>query len=299
MFKTNFLQCILTMKKLIITADDYGMSVSINSAIEQCISAGTVHSTCVMTNMLESRHAIQLKSRFPEISVGIHWTLTEGKPILAAGKVPSLVNKHGYFYSAKEFRKRWLLGKIIRGDIRKELLAQHQRFLELAGVPAYWSVHENVHIWPTLFQFFTRVANELHISTMRNNARIMLPNAHTAFENKLGRPLNFLKNKIIAHFSSWARREGMSMSAGLINLDGYPLGNVSIEEAVRQLGYPKREQPFELIIHPATYLEPGLFGNLLDSRITEYRYFAQPEVLERLGGLGIELVGFKSLSSNS
>ena len=60
-------------KELIITADDYGMCESVNAAIEACISAGTVLSTNVMTNMPCCESAIQLRQRFPEypwVSIG-------------------------------------------------------------------------------------------------------------------------------------------------------------------------------------------------------------------------------------
>ncbi|MGN1059927.1 MAG: ChbG/HpnK family deacetylase, partial [Clostridia bacterium] len=68
------------MKQLIITADDYGMSAGVNEAIEQGVSAGLITSTNVMVNMEYLQEVSLLKKKFPALSVGLHWTLSAGKP---------------------------------------------------------------------------------------------------------------------------------------------------------------------------------------------------------------------------
>ena len=67
-------------RRLIITADDYGMCGSVNDAIEECLGAGTVRATCAMVNMPLFNATASLRHKFPGCSVGIHWTLTQGKP---------------------------------------------------------------------------------------------------------------------------------------------------------------------------------------------------------------------------
>lgn len=70
------------MKQLIITADDYGMSRAVNDAIEAGMAAGLITTTNVMTNMPLYKEAKTLKDTFPNVSVGVHWTLSgAGKPV--------------------------------------------------------------------------------------------------------------------------------------------------------------------------------------------------------------------------
>lgn len=64
------------MKQLIITADDYGMSRAVNDAIEAGMAAGLITTTNVMTNMPLYKEAKTLKDKFPNVSVGVHWTLS-------------------------------------------------------------------------------------------------------------------------------------------------------------------------------------------------------------------------------
>ena len=93
------------MKKLIITADDYGMSRAVNDAIDAGIDAGLITSTNVMVNMPFFKEALKLKDK-AGVSVGLHWVLACGKPILSSKEIPSLVASNGEFYSYPEFRAR-------------------------------------------------------------------------------------------------------------------------------------------------------------------------------------------------
>jgi hypothetical protein len=209
--------------------------------------------------------------------------------------VPSLINSHGRFFSHSEFRKRWLIGKISKEEIRKELTAQYRRFRELAAAPDYWNTHENVHVWPILFQLFTKVGKELSIGMMRSHVRVTVPYRGTATQYNLSHPIYCFKGQLISRFSSWARREGMAIPAGLIYLPGFPGGTTDIEDAIRRISWPKIPASLELVIHPATQVETDLFGNFTDSRIEEYHYFAQPDVADHLQRLGCRLVRFDSL----
>jgi YdjC-like protein len=93
-------------RRLIITADEYGMCASVNHAIDECLGAGTVRATCVMVNMPLFNATASLRHKFPNFSVGIHWTLTQGRPILTPAQLPTLVGPNGEFHPVLEFRHR-------------------------------------------------------------------------------------------------------------------------------------------------------------------------------------------------
>ena len=118
------------MKKLIITADDYGMSRAVNDAIDAGIEAGLITSTNVMTNMPLYKEAIKLKEN-PNISVGLHWVLACGKPVLPREVIPTLVAENGEFFPYPEFRSRLRKKQISFDDIKKELVAQYNLYFHL------------------------------------------------------------------------------------------------------------------------------------------------------------------------
>ncbi len=79
--------------QLIVTADDFGFTAGIDLGIADCAEAGGITATCVMTNMPHWHDIASFVERHPDISIGVHWTLTQGKPVLAANRVPSLVDE--------------------------------------------------------------------------------------------------------------------------------------------------------------------------------------------------------------
>ena len=64
------------MKFLIINADDFGYSHSINKGIIEAIENGTVTSTSVMVDAIASDEAKDL-TKYPDLSIGLHFELKE------------------------------------------------------------------------------------------------------------------------------------------------------------------------------------------------------------------------------
>ena len=160
-------------KQLIITGDDYGLCPAVNDAIEECLAAGTMRATCIMANMPSCAGAASLRQKFPRSALGVHWNLTQGTPVLEPARVPTLVDGAGQFYGS--LRRRWLTRKLDRDEVRAELLAQYERFRSLAGAADFWNTHQDVHVFPGLFQLFVEFGKALKIPAMRCHERFTLP----------------------------------------------------------------------------------------------------------------------------
>ena len=89
---------------LIINADDFGMCNSVNEAIFGALKNGIVHSTTLMVPCPWALHALHFLADHPEIPFGVHltvisdWVDYRWGPVTPGKKVPSLINKAGYFY---------------------------------------------------------------------------------------------------------------------------------------------------------------------------------------------------------
>ncbi len=281
--------------KLIVTADDYGMCGAVNEAIDECLGAGVVRATCVMTNMPAVAAASSLRNRFPQRSIGIHWNLTQGQPILPASEVPSLVSHDGRFHSSSELRRRWLSRRLNLEEVRAELTAQYQRFYELAGTPDFWNTHEDAHVWPGLFETCVALGQELHIIAMRSHRRFTIPRGSTTARYNLFHPLYWLKGQIIALWSYRAESWGISMPDGKIHMPGYGTEQADIASAVKRLQGSGVKQAVELVIHPATAVHEDLFGGLTAKRLLEYKTFRDPGFVKLLRQEGIETAGFEAV----
>lgn len=138
--------------KIIINADDFGMTRSINKAIIELMNKGTVTSTTVMVNMPYAEEAKNLLT-IQNISIGLHFNLTEGKPISAPKLVQSLVDTKGNFHSKKELESRAKHNLINLEEVLLELNNQYNRLLQLIGNNiTHFDSHQGLNRIPVVFK---------------------------------------------------------------------------------------------------------------------------------------------------
>lgn len=285
------------IKQLIITGDDYGLCAPVNEAIEECLAAGTMGATCVMTNMPACDHGATLRGKFPRSSIGVHWNLTQGRPLLDPGAVPTLIGPDGQFSGA--LRRLWLQRQLNYSELRAELIAQYQRFQALAGDADFWNTHQNVHVFPGLFQFFVALGKELRIPAMRSHARFTLPANGSVAAYHMRHPAYWLKGQVIRRWSKAARAGGTRMPEGRLYLPGYQAGNYTLTVLLERVDWRHIGSAIELVIHPAKEVNAELFGGLTGSRLREYELFSNPRLVGRLDRAGIRPVGFEALAQSN
>lgn len=281
------------MKKLIITADDYGMSRAVNDAIDAGIKAGLITSTNVMTNMPLYKEAIKLKEN-PNISVGLHWVLACGKPVLSREEIPTLVAENGEFYPYPEFRSRLRKKQISFDEIKKELVAQYNLYFDLMGQPDYWNTHQNTHVDFGIYRLFVDTAAELGIYKMRSHQRIYVQGSDNSQKMPLlWRLAEPIKSKMLDTWQHNAHKKGISSPDGLIVC----LNSADInkpEYLFRQIDW-KDKSIGEYVIHPATENDSPYFGKIVDQRIHEYHQFTSDAQKDLFREYKLELVNYSCI----
>lgn len=117
---------------LIINADDFGLSQSINDAILELSALGSITSTSVMVNM---PHACEVRNLIEQsrVGIGLHINLTQGRPVSDPKSIPSLVDPSGSFLSKDELVRRFRTGKIPQNHLDAEIQAQFEALFSIAG----------------------------------------------------------------------------------------------------------------------------------------------------------------------
>lgn len=148
-------------KRLIVNADDYGLTPGAAAGIRQAHLRGIVTSTTAMMNKPQVEEAIQLALRdCPNLGLGVHLVLTSGKPVLPPDRIPSLVTPDGLFFHQEDFIAR--LASIDPEDAFSEWHAQIEAFAEAAGrAPDHIDSHHHASYFsPVLFERMLALAEE-------------------------------------------------------------------------------------------------------------------------------------------
>ena len=141
---TSFSQTENKSKTLLIRCDDLGMSHSVNMAFKELMESGLKFSASVMFPCVWYQEAVDILKQHPEITVGIHLTLNaEWKnyrwgPISGKDKVPSLVDKDGYFFPS---RSTFFANNPKSEEIEIELRAQIERAINSGIKISYVDYH--------------------------------------------------------------------------------------------------------------------------------------------------------------
>lgn len=281
------------MRRMIITADDFGMSQAVNEAIQAGIEAGLITSTNVMTNMPYCLEAKQIKTQHEDVSVGLHWTLSAGTPVSDPSEIPSLMDSTS-FLRYSEFRSKYRRHQISDQEIKKELVAQYQKFVSVFGKPDYWNTHQNVHVDFRIYRLFVDTAAELGIVKMRSHQRIYVPSGKgVGTQPILWKMMEPLKAELINHWQDGAHRKGIASPDGLIVClnaedEDHP------EALFRRIAW-KNHSVGEYVIHPATRNDSPYFGTIVEKRIRQYHLFSDRELFEALKSTEIQLSSYKDL----
>lgn len=258
------------IKKIIVTADDYGMCPDVTQAIDILAGSGAITSTNVMMNFGTDFSQAKIKN-IKDFSIGLHWNVTVGKPVIK--ETSSLVDQNGDFFPLNEFRARFRQGKIKREDIIRELSGQYDLFFKYFGQPIYWNTHENVALYPKEYLVFQEVALSKGIKATRNFQRVYIDYDKIAFKRKLR---EFAVSTFINLWFGIYVKRNFAMPEGRIL--AFENSSKLLPE-LQKLGIEgTKAQSIEIVIHPALSTDNPLFGNISNDRVLEYEMYNSPEM---------------------
>lgn len=156
------------MQRVIINADDFGLSPGVNRGILAAFRHGVLTSTTMLVNLRSFDDAVELARQNPDLPTGIHLSLLWGLPVSAPSSVPSLVERDGYFpRSLTVLARRYFLGLLNFDHVRTEFRAQVERFRRAGLNPTHVDSHKHVHCLPGVLDALTDVVGEFGIRSVR------------------------------------------------------------------------------------------------------------------------------------
>jgi predicted glycoside hydrolase/deacetylase ChbG (UPF0249 family) len=156
------------MKKVIINADDFGMSQGVNEGIVKAHQEGILTSTTLMANMPEFDQAVKMASINSELGVGVHLNILRGQPLSPSQKVGSLLSRELRFIpSVTSLLHRIGLKRISLDEIEREFRAQVERVQGTGIHPSHIDSEKHIHLIRPLFRIVLKLAKEYKINKVR------------------------------------------------------------------------------------------------------------------------------------
>ncbi|HKV03875.1 MAG TPA: ChbG/HpnK family deacetylase [Candidatus Acidoferrales bacterium] len=138
----------MTRARLIVNADDFGMSRGITDGVILAHRYGYLTSASLMVNMPAAEYAVARLANATALGVGVHLNICQGRPILPAREVPSLVDADGRFHPPPVMiRKLWTWQAAGR-EIEAEFRAQIRWAKDHGVLPTHADSHHHLHIYP-------------------------------------------------------------------------------------------------------------------------------------------------------
>lgn len=278
--------------RLIVNADDFGMTSGINRAILELHSAGMLTSATLMARAAATDEAIEIALATPTLGVGCHVVLVDGDPILPDMQLPALTDpRTGHFHATLgTFLQRLIGGGIRSSEIEAEARAQIQhlqsRGLQLTHVDA----HKHTHMFPRVLHPLLRAARTCGIRAVRNPFEPQWSIAATPGAPLVRRIEVRLLRLLESHFRRIVTEEGFTTTDGSLGV--LATGTLDANSIASLLRAAPAHGTYELVTHPG-YNDAELAT--VRTRLRQSREAEREALLALRQFPDVELISFTTL----
>ena len=271
------------LRRLIVNADDFGRSRSINEAVVRAHREGILTSASLMVNEPAFEEAVQLAKANPALGVGLHLTLLCGHSTLPPRQIPGLVNGKGEFTNSPAGAGfRYFFRSTLRDQLRQEIRAQFQKFRQTSLSLDHVNGHLHLHLHPTVFRILMEDAPQLGIERLRLTFDPFRLNLKLASGHFFYRALHATIYRLLSARARPAlQRRNIRHTRHVFGL----LQNARVDETyISRLLPCLPEGDSELYSHPS-----------LDEFNNEFQALVSIKVREMIQKLGIRLIRYQDL----
>ena len=285
------------MRRLIVNADDFGLTAGVNCAIIEGNHSGIVTSATLMANAKATDAAIDLARTQPSLKTGCHVVLIDGVPL--ASNLPSLTDSSPRFRSSlKQFALAATRGQIAADEIQREVEAQIRKLQSCGVTITHVDSHKHTHMFPCVLRPMLRAAKACGIRAVRNPFEPLKSWPAGMVLGSLGlwlRLAGVMGFQIFAaEFRRALKEEGMVSTDGTV---GIAVTGMLDQKRLLRILEALPEGTWELVCHPG-YSDPDLQAagtRLTQSREVELSALTSAETKKALARRQIDLISYADL----
>lgn len=281
-------------RRIIVTADDFGLHPAINEAVERAFTQGILTTASLMVGEPATGDAVLRARALPGLRVGLHLALADATPVLPPEEIPDLVDRQGRFgLDMARAGARFFFLPRVRCQLAAEIRAQFQAFAATGLALDHANAHKHFHFHPTILGLMLSIGKEFGLKALRLPHEPLPAGLRTSSEGVMG------KLGWAVFLSPWmglmkARlaRAGMQHNDAIFGLSA---NGAMHESALLSILKHLPEGVSELYFHPATRGEvsDSMTGYAMTDELSALTSPAVQAVLERES---IERITFSDLS---
>ena len=156
------------VRSLTVTADDFGLAPEVNEAVERAHRDGVLTAASLMVAEPHAADAVLRAGRMPDLKVGLHLTLVEGRAVLPPAEIPDLLGSNGRLrtdlggYGAAIFFR-----PSVQRQVAAEIEAQFEAFVA-TGLPLHHvDAHQHFHLHPTVARLLLEIGPRYGMTRVR------------------------------------------------------------------------------------------------------------------------------------
>jgi hopanoid biosynthesis associated protein HpnK len=282
------------VRRLIVTADDFGLAIPVNEAVEQAHVRGILSTASLMVAAPQTADAVARARGLPNLRVGLHVVLVNGRPALPPSRVPDLVDADGRF-SSNLFAAgvRYFFKPGIRAQLEAEIREQFRLFAQTGLALDHANAQNHMHVHPTILSLIMKIGRDFGLRAIRIPYEPFGP-AWRATRTRFR--ARFMQSASLAPWMSLMKRR--VRAAGFAAND-YVFGMIDTGHMTATLveNYIAALPPgvSEIYSHPATARFDSADPSDADYA-GEFAALIDPCVIERLRGSDVRPVTFSELA---
>jgi hopanoid biosynthesis associated protein HpnK len=179
------------VKRLIVTADDFGLSVPVNEAVEHAHCKGVLSAASLMIGAPAAEDAVERARKLPSLGVGLHLTLLNGRPVLSPDQIPGLIGPNGRFFTDPlRFGLALYVSPELQRQANAEIEAQFERFAAMGLKLDHVNAHRHFHLHPVVFKSIMEIAPRFGRPPVRTPFEPFIPSFKAGRSRALRRMLS-------------------------------------------------------------------------------------------------------------
>ncbi|HEV8408656.1 MAG TPA: hopanoid biosynthesis-associated protein HpnK [Sphingomicrobium sp.] len=156
------------LRRLVVTADDFGAAIPVNEAVERAHRDGILTAASLMVKGEAVDDAVARARTLPMLGVGLHVVLVDGRPVLPAERLPSLVDSHGRFRTdLARMSLKIFASSAARRQLALEIEAQFAAFAATGLTLDHVNAHKHFHLHPTVAATILRIGRRYGMKAVR------------------------------------------------------------------------------------------------------------------------------------